>query len=55
MMTLTPQQARARLAQARSKMSLASKIHRGREGFDVNAGVTAALEEVIRFLEDALT
>lgn len=53
-MTLTPEQARTRLAEARRKMKYASAVHRGREGFDVAAGVTAALEEVITLLEDAL-
>lgn len=53
-MTLTPDQARNRLFEARRKMKYAIKIHQGRESFDVNAGVTAALLEVIKLLEDAL-
>lgn len=53
-MTLTPEQARVRLTEARRKMELATTVHRGREGFDLNAGVTAALLEVITLLEDAL-
>lgn len=53
-MALTPAQARARLDLARSKMKLALVIHKGRERVDANAGVTAALLEVIQLLEDAL-
>lgn len=54
-MTLTPAQARARLAEAKRKIDLPVKLARGREGFDVDAMRTMALLEVIEFLEDALT
>lgn len=53
-MTLTPDQARARLAEARRKMHIAAVTSRGREGFDQDAGVAQALLEVISLLEDAL-
>ena len=53
-MTLTPAEARARLQAARADMQLATVVHRGREGYDVHAGVTAALQKVIALLEDAL-
>jgi hypothetical protein len=54
-MSLTPDQARARLTEARRLLDLPVKIARGREGFDIEAMRTMALLEVIQFLEDALT
>lgn len=54
-MTLTPDQARARLAEARRLLETPVVMARGREGYDVGAMQTMALLEVINFLEDALT
>lgn len=53
-MALTPQQARARLAMAREKMHIATVMARGREKIDYQAGLTAAVLEIIQLLEDAL-
>lgn len=53
-MTLTPQQARARLAETRRKLELAAVLARGRGEYNPQAAVTLALLDVITFLEDAL-
>jgi len=53
-MTLTPQEARIRLAQARRYMTLPASMAKGREGFDIDAMRTMAILELIDFLEDAL-
>ena len=53
-MTLTPQEARIRLAQARRLLSTPVRLAKGREGFDVDAMRTMAILELINFLEDAL-
>lgn len=53
-MTLTPDEARARLAEARRLLTLPVTLARGREGYDVSAMQTMAISKLIDFLEDAL-
>lgn len=53
-MTLTPEQARARLTEVRRLLRDPVALARGREGFDVDAMRTMALLKLVQFLEDAL-
>lgn len=53
-MTLTPEQARARLTEVRRLLRDPVALARGREGFDVDAMRTIALLKLVQFLEDAL-
>lgn len=54
-MTMTPQEARARLESADRSMHMMRLVHPAeRQRVDVLAGVTAAVDELIRLLKDAL-
>lgn len=53
-MTLTPEQARLRLAEVRRRLEVPVILARGREGFDVDAMHTMAILDLVTFLEDAL-